>query len=51
MSGFRGDPIKENRIKKALFIILNDDSEVNISLPSVLSYRACKALLFLMLSG
>ena len=28
MSGFRGDPIKENRIKKALFIILNDDSEV-----------------------
>ena len=28
MSGFRGDPIEENRIKKALFIILNDDSEV-----------------------
>lgn len=28
MSGFRGDPIKENRIKRALFAILNDDSEV-----------------------
>ena len=28
MSGFRGDPIKENKIKRALFIILNDDSEV-----------------------
>ena len=28
MSGFRGDSIKENRIKRALFTILNDDAEV-----------------------
>ena len=28
MSGFRGDSIKENRIKRALFAILNDDAEV-----------------------
>ena len=28
MSGFRGDSIKENRIKRALFAILNDDVEV-----------------------
>ena len=28
MQGFRGDSIKENKIKKALFDILNDDSEV-----------------------
>lgn len=28
MSGFRGDSIKENKIKKALFIILNDEAEV-----------------------
>lgn len=28
MSGFRGDSIKENKIKYALFIILNDDAEV-----------------------
>lgn len=28
MSGFRGDSIKENRIKRALFAILNDDTEV-----------------------
>lgn len=28
MSGFRGDSIKENRIKSALFAILNDDAEV-----------------------
>lgn len=28
MSGFRGDSIKERRIKRALFSILNDDAEV-----------------------
>ena len=28
MSGFRGDSIKERRIKRALFAILNDDAEV-----------------------
>ena len=28
MSGFRGDSIKENRIKRALFAILNDDATV-----------------------
>ena len=28
MSGFRGDFIKENRIKQALFVVLNDESEV-----------------------
>lgn len=28
MSGFRGDSIKERRIKRALFAILNDDTEV-----------------------
>lgn len=28
MNGFRGDSIKENRIKRALFAILNDDTEV-----------------------
>ena len=28
MSGFRGDSIKENRIKRALFAIFNDDAEV-----------------------
>lgn len=28
MSGFRGDSIKENKIKKALFTILNDEAEV-----------------------
>lgn len=28
MSGFRGDSIKENRIKRALFAILNDDAIV-----------------------
>ena len=28
MSGFRGDSIKENKIKKALFVILNDEAEV-----------------------
>lgn len=28
MSGFRGDSIKENRIRRALFAILNDDAEV-----------------------
>ena len=28
MSGFRGDSIKENRIKRAIFVILNDDAEV-----------------------
>ena len=28
MSGFRGDSIKENRIKRALFVILNDDATV-----------------------
>ena len=27
MSGFRGDSIKENKIKKALFVILNDEAE------------------------
>ena len=28
MGGFRGDSIKENKIKKALFIALNDEAEV-----------------------
>ncbi len=28
ISGFRGDKIKENKIKRALFAILNDESEV-----------------------
>jgi type I restriction enzyme R subunit len=29
LSGFRGDPIKERRIKGALYAILNDDAEVD----------------------